>query len=310
MTTSYLLPLDIESLALTMNKFLTLTCLPLLEPLFARRHHAEQSISRFGPFVFDNNVPNEVIEHHRELFGIPASAELIDPRDVDRMHSLDYLRLNGDLHWLGPLDSGTDMEMQPHKTSEVTTWQLEELQQAATKANVKLPPAFVKFISNKSLMDRIPSSTANFFDITGGLRKVPAAIDGGTGGYNVCMYSDQQGGGYWNLYLVPGEEGAHCVLASGLDTGDEWEDMSEDEQFDEFPVTVDERVQAEREGCQMARMMKDDLTLEGWDFESWLAGVYFEQWLWFMASKEKPRDYEELAPLKEYVRNVYVRDPS
>ncbi|KAF2788787.1 hypothetical protein K505DRAFT_328676 [Melanomma pulvis-pyrius CBS 109.77] len=326
MMTDYLPLLSIESLALTLNKNITLICLSLLEPLFIRRRNKTLMESRFGGFrtktlyyasrYLDENswTSRDDLKNARALFRVPESAELLPKGSFDPMFALEYLDLNEDLHWLAPVDKKTDQNQEGHKTrSAMMQEELNEILVAAEKADVKLPASFVKLATNLELMNRIPTG-GSYFHIGGGLRRVPAAVDTAAGGYIVRLYCDQQGCGFWSLYIEAGEEGRNCVLGTSQDAGQyQWGyglHDNDDEGWENFSATTEERERASIEGLKMARMHVDDVSFEGLTFEQWLALIYFESWLslslggGFGAEVE---DGEALEPLREYVRHNYFK---
>lgn len=306
MVTDHLPLRSIECLALTLNKHITPVILPKLKPLFAQRKHVKAMETRFddklsfnGDPAFLDDPPVDLIESNRDKLHIPPDAKIVEPTEMQRLERLEYLNLKEDLHWLQPLDPGTEEQMEPHDTHAILTpKELADLEKDAKSVNIVLPPSFLKLMGDPKLPRRVPSTTANYFRVSGGLRKVPKAVDGGAGGYSISMYSDQQGCGYWDLYLVPGEEGAHCVLSDPYDSGYTPSDISDD---DEAEAEEDEK----DPGRAMARIDKGDVHLCGASFEQWLALTYFEQWMCFVLL------YNDGGPteaLEEYVRHMYVQD--
>ncbi|KAL1603473.1 hypothetical protein SLS60_005060 [Paraconiothyrium brasiliense] len=305
MTTEYLPLRDLEALALTFNKSITLACLPELEPLFARRRHEARMTALFGACSAPVNSRSGLKDYLEDL-GIPADAELknIKSGQVD----LSYLDLKGDLHWLGPLDRGTERAMAPHMETHSSTG-LPLLQKQAEKASITLPSALVKVLESKELMDRIPDRGASHFQLIGSLRKCPAKLHGGLGGFAVCFYTDQQDWPYWLLYLIPsppGQVSPHCVLRSTT-TGIPYESEDVDSEYDKALWTKEERDGAMKEEWDMSVLCTDDVRLDGYDFEEWLAQHYFDEWLGFVLYEKVKWDDPNIERLREYVREVYVK---
>jgi hypothetical protein len=120
--------------------------------------------------------------------------------------ALDYLNLNGDLHWLVPLDEHTAKQMSIYHSedSAATRKQMADLQNAADQIGLKLPAGFVRFMTDRDLQIRIPSATACYFTFepliklksshphfirAEGSPDVQVMIDG----YAMKFFSDQQG---------------------------------------------------------------------------------------------------------------------
>ncbi|KAH7372257.1 hypothetical protein BKA66DRAFT_590051 [Pyrenochaeta sp. MPI-SDFR-AT-0127] len=300
MVTDHLPVSSIECLALTLNGQITATCLPLLQPLFARRRHFKRMTARFGQFDFDSALEFTLIDDYREELEIPDEAELRKPTASERLQLLEYLKLKEDLRWLQPLDEKTAEEMESYQNSRpLGAKELEDLQADAKSVGVELPPSFVKLFADQELLARIPSSRASYFQVSGGLRKVPASIDQGAGGYSISMYSDQQGCWYWILYLEPGAEGAHCILGSPWDSG-----MDQDDLWEEARISLAGTEQEKSSARPLATMQENEVTLEALGFEEWLAMTYFEEWLWFICHGEGIAE----SGLKEYVKRMYVRE--
>lgn len=300
MVTDHLSVSSIECLALTLNTQITSICLPLLQPLFARRRHIKRMTSRFGQFGFGIQFEFALIDECREELGIPTKAELREPTASERLERLGYLNLKEDLHWLQPLDEQTAEEMTTYNNSRsLSAKELEDLQADARSVGVELPPSFVKLFADQELLAHIPSSSASYFHVSGGLCKVPASIDEGAGGYSISMYSDQQGCWYWILYLEPGPKGSHCVL------GSPWYSVKDQDVISEDTRTIRAGISQEKSSLTpLAAMDENDITLEAFGFEEWLAMTYFEEWLWFVCNEQG----EAEDGLKEYVRRMYVRE--
>lgn len=306
MTLDYLPLRSIESLALTLNKSITLTCLPLLKPLFTHRRNTQNLTARFGAFGPKTGIACRIVSCEelskptaREALGISKDAKFRHPDWETISEFVEAVNCDEPLSWLGPVDERTATEMQPHLWSyKLMDEEVNYLKELCKHKGLTLPPGFLKFVTNKELMDRVPSTTANFFEISP-LRKMPAALDCGAGGYLMRIYSDQLGCEYWDLYLDPGEDGAHCVLYNEMDSGFAEEDINEDMYN---CVTEEEIKKAKEEGIIMAPVTHSDISPAGPSFEEWLALTYFEQWLCFVLEF----DSNATEALKEYVRNVRV----
>ncbi|OAL44141.1 hypothetical protein IQ07DRAFT_592577 [Pyrenochaeta sp. DS3sAY3a] len=276
MITDYLLPTTIESLALTFNKQITLTCLPLLQRLFARRRHAKRMASMFSADnCWRSSETIETIEQNREKLGIPATSKIGEPTESEYFTRLQYLEFKEDLHWLEPRDE---------KSAEIRAFsgyalvlpleanQLDDLRAEADALGITIPPSFFKLFADKTLLNRL-NIGRGCFAVDGGIRKVPAFIDNGNQGYSIRLSTTPLDFVHCSIYMESGNQRAHCMLGKLHDSMDE--------------ATANEEVY-----------------LEAYSFEEWLAMTYFNVWLWYVLNYyQEPEE-----PLREYVRRIYVRD--
>jgi hypothetical protein len=120
--------------------------------------------------------------------------------------------LDGTLRWLTHLDEEIAEEVREHQPDErqraELTRNFERIAEEARAARLALPKAFLRLFHAGELQDRIPSSTACYFELSPALAKAPRAL----GGHLVRFLRDQQGGVFWYLWLRP--DGADAVIAS------------------------------------------------------------------------------------------------
>jgi len=293
---SHLRSFETERVARTFNKCLYPICLPFLAHRLSMQRNAKRMISIFGDVSYtlgESQYRNLGFELKHGPFTSPT------------LPNLDYLDLKGDLSWLTPLDDLTAKAMQHHQQGPAaSSTQVDDLVASAERLSLTLPPEFVRFIRNKELQYRIPSSSASYFKLsTVGLIKCPASIDGGVGGYLLRFLCDQQGCGYWVLYLAPGI--GHCVLSMALDPQgeDAYNEEEVEEMVDEEVITQEELDKVKEEGVPVALIGSRYVFLAGASFEEFLATMYFEERVQMLLCL---LDKVVLSPdLEEYVIEVY-----
>jgi hypothetical protein len=235
---------------------------PRLQPRQALKRNAKFIAARFG----NQSKPFNSICRGKQHEPVYSSNELIH---------LDYLNLNGDLHWLQPMDEATTAEASQWPQYYETTSQerLNELVATGKRLGLEFPPAFLTFIANSKLMERIFLG-GDFFHLGPSLVKCNPIDDNNGGGYVITILDDQQGCRYWALYVAPG--GYHCVLNAPIypncwkcsDMGPYggslilWDDHEKYEVYEGIPVACEEL------GVELAHP----------NFEAWLAMLYFDMW--------------------------------
>lgn len=276
MITDYLLPTTIESLALTFNKQITLTCLPLLQRLFARRRHAKRMASIFSTHnCWRSSETIEVIERNREKLGIQATSKIGMPTESEYFTRLQYLEFKEDLHWLQPRDQKNAERRSFGRRATVTPLEADQLDDLRTDADtlgITIPPSFMKLFADRTLLNSLKMGRC-CSGVDGGIRKVPAVVDNGNQGYSIKMRTFPQDFVNCSIYMESGNQRAHCVLGTLEDSVDE--------------ATANEEVY-----------------LEAYSFEEWLAMIYYNEWLWYVLQDL----YKPEEPLREYVRQIYVRE--
>ncbi|KAF4977864.1 hypothetical protein FZEAL_5708 [Fusarium zealandicum] len=290
---------NVEVLAQTFNKRLYDACIPLLAKRIAARKHAKRMIARFGLPLFQSEMEDVSCEQAK-LLGFPSEHDISIP---NKPPNLDYLNLNGDLSWLEPLDEKTARAMERYHRGPADggTDLLDKLVADAEKLGLVLPEGFIKFMSREELQYRIPSAQAAFFTLgEDGLRKCPAAVDGGAGGYLIRIMADQQWCWTWNLYLYPGEGKGHAVCGSAVDANANLDQIAE-ALSDCKETTRDEFDQAKNEGFPLA--WTRHLALTSFSFEEFLATTYYEEQIWYV----RYDDMELSQGLRKYIDNTYIK---
>ena len=244
---SQLRPFEIERLARTFNKRLYDVSLPLLAQRIAAKRHAGRMIARFGPKVDFEWGPQ----------------------------NLDTLGLNSDLYWLQP---HTSEEVDEHRDFDVdqdNESRVDDLVVTTKRLGLTLPIGFVRFMRSQEMQFCIPSLFDEFYLGNGGLRKCPAIIDGGAGGYIIRFLLDELHLYSWNLYLDPNGDG-HCILGDSEEANLPTDPNSGyfREMIQAGHVTEDEIKKGKEEGFEMATTSANT-ALWATDFEVFLAEAYF-----------------------------------
>ena len=122
---------------------------------------------------------------------------------------------------------------------------------------------------------------ADYFELGDRLRTCVSDMRGEAEAYIIRFYNDQQGCGYWSLYLEAGPEKGHCIFHGPTDSNPK----DADEEFAERPddmeecwgADVAEEMKAVMAGGKdkVTWIQKEDVELLNCDFEEWLATEYF-----------------------------------
>jgi len=112
------------------------------------------------------------------------------------------------LDWLGPLDEATDRQMQIHRDRPTKAGQLQEIEAAAGRLGLSLPASFRRLMASPPLQDRIPSCTANYFELAKAIAPYPGSADG----FIIRFLNEQQNILTWYLYLT--RAGASGVIVT------------------------------------------------------------------------------------------------
>jgi hypothetical protein len=118
--------------------------------------------------------------------------------------------LQGTLHWLIPLDQdiyyqrGQDDYYSPSRAFSSAQW--EKIMTSTHELSISFPDAFQRFMNSPELMDRIPSCTDCYFELSEKLVPCPGREED----YIIRFLNAAQGQIAWYLYLTA--QGEHCVL--------------------------------------------------------------------------------------------------
>ncbi|VUC26080.1 unnamed protein product [Clonostachys rosea] len=281
-------PFCLESVAKTLNSHLYYPAIQLLTPRKAWIENARAMCKLFSPRGSRGVLPSYpgylpvLADHHLVRDEIPRRDYQGLGLDQDsgpyvRSSPPDFqswIALDGTFGWLLPLEKEIADEMEPHTGREGTRPvaskpQIEGLVAKAEELGLKLPAGFETFLASDRFHHRIPSYSAWYFKLSK-LVKCPSSVDNGDRGYIVRFYWDQQACAFAYLYLS--RAGHHCILTSMLDLYEEMElDEEEIEDGHEGEGDVD----------------KLDVVMVALTFEEYLAMVYYEELLEFLAKPFK-----------------------
>ncbi|KUJ24472.1 uncharacterized protein LY89DRAFT_679607 [Mollisia scopiformis] len=254
---------DIDNFARVDRRTYALS-LDRLRPRQALKKNAKFIAARFGdsmkPF---NSISRGHMRSTNRIYG------------PDALVHLDYLELNGDLQWLQPMDQATiDYNTWPRlPDAGIPKENLDALVESGRRVGIEFPKAFLTLMASTELMERMFLG-GDFFYLGLSLIKCKPEDDNDGGGYVVTFLSDQQGCGYWALYVTP--SGYHCVLNTrqGIDCwkcmysdadgrlAGPWDDHPKYQVYEGVPIACD----------------KLDFALAHPNFEAWLAMNYFDAW--------------------------------
>lgn len=288
----FLQPRHIESIARTFNKRMTQLCLPFLSQRIRAARNDRLMRQLFG----NPNLP-EVDQSDYQDF---SSSKRAYSAPEDPGQHLEYLRLDGSLDWLMPLDGNSSeafeegIEGAGIQEGESPEEFRKKMQQLGIEH--ALPEAFWKMMMDEDLMTRIPSASASFFmlpplcrilskDLIELHRKRRGELALGEDeierlkqlrAYLLTFCSDQQGCEYWVLYVD--SDGHHCVLYSAFQM--DLLHVEDDDDARDKSLSEEEKCL----GVQVAYCSDcEGLSLEATDFETWLAYSYFSQQVRFLS---------------------------
>jgi hypothetical protein len=281
---------DIESFALINSQTYRIAFHRFKEQRALSRNKKTMT-ARFGPPHRSSGICiGSPVDYHqrsgllKDKYNAPAEGALAD---------LDYLKLNGDLHWLQPFDeAGPETHLGWPRGKGASKEELDALVASGKRVGVEFPPGFITVMGSTDLIERFFLG-GDFFSL--GPSLVKCNSDDDSIGYVIRFLSDQQGCGYWALYIAPG--GYHCVLfgndvhcwSCSLYGSPTRIEGHPDRTFDQGILVA----------CQ-----KLDVTQSHPNFEAWLAMRYFDGWCCAIKDKEYPER------LMEYVDNFWLKKRS
>ncbi|KAJ7044794.1 hypothetical protein C8F04DRAFT_1389080 [Mycena alexandri] len=242
---SYIPPSGIEDFALLNTKCHALS-LPALDAHLKHKHHAAAMHARFpSDYPLNRRTHKDLIEKG-----------LLEKGTIP---NLEYLHLNGDLHWLraqsrsDPRDRCRARWLAKRKCRE----------SRGKRLGLTLPAGFATFIGTQDLIERLYLGGSRIH--LGDLLKCTPEQDGGKGGYVVRFLCDQQGCGYWGLYMD--SAGHSCVVRT-----EDWSDFLCGccEPY-AYPPGVHEAI------AEAYAKLRFICVKAEW--EEWMAGMYFDGWI-------------------------------
>jgi hypothetical protein len=165
-----------------------------------------------------------------------------------------------------------------HIGAEISTEHTEtvaELGQASAALKLRLPAAFLTFMSSPQLHERIRSNTDCFIDLSPA--PIPSPLGGG---YLVRFLSDSQHVLSWYLYLTK-DSADHAVLASPDFYGTEDEQLLDEDEPGPDPEAI---------------------VFCAESFEAFLCRYWLENEIWFTTYEEKPMPEAGVRYIEEYRR--------
>lgn len=192
-----------ETLAQAYNKILTPICIKALSTWRVTIRNERRMIEIFGdPKPWETMDDEEsgpcsklYSSRGHELglgtFSVPSN------EPVKRLYALDYLLLNGDLHWLQPVDArsaaralktwtGRGLQPAPAASSE----KMDALQHACDVLGLTLPPHFARFMMSLELQLRVPAKERIFILDSPPLIKLHSRGNSAIDGYPCSMFGD------------------------------------------------------------------------------------------------------------------------
>ena len=214
-----------------------------------------------------------------QTLGFAHMRRIIVLNEIGSFHSecalehMEYLELNGDLHWLQPMDEKSAEEARRWYQGEAAPEKkIADLEATAKRLGLQLPGGFLKMMGSNELIGRM-NLGSDCFNL-GSLVMCDPTDDGDGGGYMVRFLCDQQGCLFWNLYMSP--DGGSCIVRSAEDV--ECWMCSDDGPYGNGPEIVEGHEKYILSNGVPVACNHTELALEHPNFEAWLALMYFGGW--------------------------------
>lgn len=196
---------DLKSLALTFNKSITESCLPLLRPLSAKRGNAKYISSRYKRLCHFDVVDLDSQKYHGSLEDAWLRwKDAWDPLEVDqelpRLKSFDLP--SGSIH--GPTRT-------PKSSSLLTIDQWQMLLAKGRSMGIEIPLSFWKAVSDPEIIAQMTSPDGSYVEVQEFVL-MHSRITGGGLGFMLPFLHHRADYWSWYLYFEPGDEQRHCVL--------------------------------------------------------------------------------------------------
>lgn len=308
---TYLAPRQLLAFA-HVNSFTYHTLYTQLLPILKHFHNRFTIIQRFGQPQIGSEL-NDVDAISEIYDNTELSEKFVDPVN-GTLPDLEYLNLNGDLHWLHPIPSWLDEFDDWARGQAATEVHMAKLLQQAKDVDVEIPPVFLKFICNQTFIHNM-CPVSGRFSLRDKLIKCQAAEDSNGGGFMLTFFHDVNR--FLVLYLAPG--GFHGVLETMHDphlcTKRNMPAMQGKADEDEVSakharLDVDQGKPIVCSACQGV--------LKHTNFEEWLCREYFDDWImisWLLYTNvggtrrtEVDEEKWKLTPKQlEYLEHYWVR---
>ncbi len=198
--------------------------------------------------------------------------------------------LQGTFHWLTPMDYDIEQsEQQCYSSSEeyasilAETVSLREIMTSAQQLGLSLPDTFLRFMASPKLLNRIPSCTDCFFELSKKIVPCP----GSENGYIIRFLNTCQWLNAWYLYITP--QGEHCILVAAP-----WLDVLNDPECPSSITEEERRMAFEGEDTYVCAS-----SFEEFIYRFWLENVIWYKHIWFKG--KKPLTEEEQGYLSHYI---------
>ncbi|KAJ7755992.1 hypothetical protein B0H16DRAFT_709449 [Mycena metata] len=242
-------PSSIEAFTLIDTRCHALS-LPALTVHLKHKHHAAAMHARFLHYPTRKSYKDLIEKGLVETGMLP---------------NLEYLQLNGDLHWLRAQIPEIAAEHLWERGRAASPEAVRKLILDAGRLGLTLPAGFATFIGSQALIERLHLGGNTI--ALGELFKCTLEQDGGKGGHVVRFMCDQQGCGYWGLYM---DTAGHSCVVHAKD----WSDFSCGccvVEYTHPPVVHEAIVEADAK----LRFVCVDA-----EWEEWMANMYFDGWIW------------------------------
>ncbi|KAJ7739571.1 hypothetical protein B0H16DRAFT_63183 [Mycena metata] len=244
---TYIPPSEIEAFALINTKCHALS-LPALTAHLKHKHNAAAMVARFP--------------HHSGHIGYLSPSTLVERGLIEKgmIPNLEYLHLDGDLHWLRLQTPEIAAEHFWERGRAASPEAVQKLVADADRLGLTLPPGFATLIGAQDLVQRLHLDIDTTIKL-GELFKCTPEQDGGKGGCVVRFISGMS----YGLYMDPA--GHSCVVHA--------------EKGDDFSCGCCEPNQPP---AAHQTIVEADPTLRficvNTEWEEWMAVMYFDGWLY------------------------------
>ena len=193
--------------------------------------------------------------------------------------------LQGTLHWLLPLDRDIQREQQEHFPS--LTWGFSadhwrSIMASSLELSFSFPDTFRQLMDSPALMQRIPSCTNCYFELSKKLVPCPGSEEG----FILRFLNAAQGQIAWYLYLTP--QGEHCVLV-GYPLLDLLNDPADPEYRDQGITEEERSMVLEGNGVYICAS-----SFEEFLYRFWIENILWYKLVWYKGQKpltEEEKDY-------------------
>ena len=210
---------------------------------------------------------------------------------IDSLPPIPESLFQGTFHWLIPMDVDIEqLEQQNYSSSEkyasivAETLRLRELMTLAQQLGLSLPDTFLRFMASPKLLNRIPSCTDCFFELSKKIVPCP----GSENGYIIRFLNASQWLNAWYLYLTP--QGEHCIIIAVP-----WLDLLDDPEYLTSITEEERRETFEGKGTYVCAP-----SFEEFMYRFWLENIIWYKHIWFQG--KKPLTEEEQRYLAHYTR--------